>query len=59
MSVAVNGVLLEMVKTAQVKNLSLLDLHFHIDLHFKKAAESKLRMAVMGNELKQVTTFFD
>lgn len=37
MSVAVNGVMLEMVKTAQVKSVSVLDLHFYIDLSFRKS----------------------
>lgn len=37
MSVAVNGVMLEMVKTAQVKSVSVLDLRFYIDLSFRKS----------------------
>ena len=36
MSVAVNGDMLEMVKTAQVKYLSAVDHHFLIDLSFQK-----------------------
>lgn len=36
MSVAANGVMLEMVKTAQVECLSVIDLYFHIDLSFQK-----------------------